>query len=390
MNIQIITDFRDFDALEPEWNTALRNSRADNPFLRFEWLKSWLDTYKDDIELLTIVAYDNTGLIGAAPFVIDKKGRLVFIGYPLADYSDIIIVIGKEDAWSAMLDAIFAGGKRRRKIILDQLRQDGITATSLPRYLAVRRIPFRIEASDQCPAMVLDDIEQARKIYYKRNINTYVNWFNKQGDFHFNQYDDTQEALERLDDLFAQHRRRRDTTPFPSQFEDDKTRSFFRKFVAAMNPAGIVRLFSLSLDDAFPALYIAFDYNDQLYLYTTSFNIDYAKRSPGQVILRYLFDYAVERGIKRLDFARGDEGYKDRFANAVRQNARIIVYNNALSKTAADLFHRFRYSKIVDILYRNRYIQSAKHAFLYYKRKAGLGAAISKSLHSLTNPGKRV
>jgi CelD/BcsL family acetyltransferase involved in cellulose biosynthesis len=367
---------------------ALKRSKADNPFLRFEWLKAWLYINRDDIELFTFIARDDSGLIAAAPLVINSEKRLVFIGYPLADYSDVIVVHGRDDALTAILDALFGERRRWNKIVLDQLRQDGNGASAIAAYLRQNDKPFRIIDSDSCPAMVLDDIEKARKLYYKRNITTYVNWYKKQGEFRFNVYDDTEEALKRLEDLFAQHRKRRDLTPFPSLFENEKTRSFFRTFVAALNPDRIARLFSLTLDDEFLALYIAFEYGDTLYLYTTSFNVDYARRSPGQVILRCLFDYALEKGIRRLDFARGEESYKDRFANTVRQNVKILVYKSNSSKVGADLFYRFRYSKVSDFLYRNKYVQRSRLSFMYYSRKYSFFMGVRKALYALFKTGE--
>ena len=377
-------------ALEPEWNAVLKKSVSDNPFLTFEWLKSWITIFRDDVELFVIIARENSIMVGMAPLVINGKKQLVFMGYPLSDYSDIIVMDGKEEALNEILNHIFTRNNRWNKIILDQLRKDDSSADDIISYLNKNGRPARRIDSDSCPAMILDDIETARKMYYKRNITTYVNWYKKQGDFAFNVYNETDEALRRLDDLFEQHRKRRDLTPFPSLFEDEKTREFFRTFLAAMYPGNWARVFSLTLNGELLALYLNFEYNNTLYLYTTSFNLDYSKRSPGQVVLRYLFDYSVEHNLKQMDFARGDETYKDRFANVVRQNSKIIIYRNRFFKLAADLFFSFRYSKIVDILYRNKTVQNAKLTYLFYKRKSGAVQASLKAISALLSPGKKL
>ena len=205
--------------------------------------------------------------------------------------------------------------------------------------------------------MIITDKETAKKMYYKRNITSYINWFKKEGNFQYNIYADTDEALQRLDDLFAQHIYRWKGTPTPSYFANDGMKQFYRKFVSYMIPKGWVQFSGLTLDNKFLALYISFEYNNALYLYKTSFNPDFAKKSPGQVILRYIFDYALDKNISELDFARGDEGYKDRFANAIKKNSRMIIYRNRPSQLAAKVFYDFRYSKFVDILYRNRFVQ---------------------------------
>jgi CelD/BcsL family acetyltransferase involved in cellulose biosynthesis len=238
--------------------------------------------------------------------------------------------------------------------------------------------------------MVLGDPVAARKIYYKRNITTYINTFKKQGELKYNIYTDSDMALQRLDDLFSQHIERRDRTPFPSQFVSEEIRKFFKMFMARLHPKGWVQFSSLTLNDEFLALYISFEYNQVLYLYTTSFNMRYSKWSPGQVILRYLFDYAIEHNIKQLDFARGDETYKDRFSNVFKQNRKIIIYKNNFHKKCADGFHKFRYSKTIDLLYRNARVQSMKTTFLYHKRVNGIATATYQGLAELFKGNRRI
>lgn len=389
MNIELITDFGRFVSLEKEWNSVLKGSNSDNPFLTFEWLRSWLEVFGDEVELYVIAAREGSSLVGLAPLVINRGGELVFIGYPLNDYSDIIALRDRPDVLAAIIDHILSSNSRWNKVILDQMTAEGSSAKGVIDYLREKAVSYRIIDSDSCPAMILADREAARKMYYKRNITTYVNWFRKQGDLQFRVYEDTKEATDRLNDLFEQHRKRRALTPFPSQFESEKVRRFFMAFLAAMHPKKWIVLAGLTLDDFFLALYLSFEYDRILYLYTTSFDVSFSKRSPGQVILRHLFDYALDHNIAELDFARGGESYKDRFSNIVRQNKKIIIYNSRLKKTAADLFHSFRYSKMVDLLYRNKRSESARMAFLFHRRKSGTAKAVLEALRTLFGAGKK-
>jgi CelD/BcsL family acetyltransferase involved in cellulose biosynthesis len=48
------------------------------------------------------------------------------------------------------------------------------------------------------------------------------------------------------------------------------------------------------------------------------------------VLLKYLFEYARERGLIELDFACGEEAFKYRFANHVRSIYAIHVFQDRL------------------------------------------------------------
>ncbi|MEW5795008.1 MAG: GNAT family N-acetyltransferase [Candidatus Zixiibacteriota bacterium] len=383
MIIDLIENIDGFRRLEPEWNGVLERNRHDNPFMTFEWLLSYLEVYGHSVNLFVVVVREGSRILALAPLMINEKQHLVFIGYPHNDYADIIVSGEHPSALDAVCSVLITHRHRWKKIILDQMHEDRSHWKELRARLEKQERPFRILLSDSCPAMVLDDIAAARKKYYKRNITTYVNWYEAQGRFAFNIYNTKDEALARLEDLFAQHIERRDQTPFPSQFTSDSVRALYRRFIDRMYSRNWVLLSSLTLDDKFLALYLAFRYRDTLYLYTTSFNGAYWSRSPGQVILRYLFDYCVEHGIRQMDFARGGEGYKDRFSNVVRQNRKFIVYNTRLALAVAKAFHAFRYSRLVDRLYRNRRVQGALNAYLYAARKDGRMGGIYRGLVTL-------
>jgi CelD/BcsL family acetyltransferase involved in cellulose biosynthesis len=364
VTIELIDKYEDFLRLEPVWNNLLKRSSIDNPFSLFEWNRAWLETFGDELEIFIIGVKDGEAIIGIAPLCVRKKGALTFIGHPQNDYAGFILDSDRPDAMARIVQYLKSAGNRWNKIILDQFPEGSGQADFVLNVLADAELPHRAEPSDICPAMILDDKEAARKMYYKRNIASYINWFKKEGDFRYNIYVDIDVALARLDDLFAQHIGRWRGTSTPSYFADEKMRRFYKRFFTLMFPRGWIQFSSLTLDDKYLALYISFEYNNKLYLYKTSYNPEYAKKSPGQAILRYLFDYALEKNIGELDFARGDEGYKGRFANAVRRNRRLIIYKSGLSKMAADAFYAARYSKTADILYRNKPVQRLKKNLL--------------------------
>jgi CelD/BcsL family acetyltransferase involved in cellulose biosynthesis len=368
-NIEIIDNREKLAQLEPFWNELLHRSVSDTPFLTFEWITSWLEIFGEDLELLIIVIKYNEQIKGIAPLCIRKDRRMTFIGYPQNDYAGFIV----DDKCNEVLDEIvrylISIKNKWRKIFLDQFAESNTQVEILVSVLAQHGCSSRVEKSDICPIMVLDDLEAARKMYYKKNMTGYINWYKKEGDFRYNIYTDEKIAIKRLADLFDLHIYRWKGTSTPSYFVDEKMRRFYRELIKTMHPKGWIQFSSLTLDTKFLVLMVSFEYMNRLYLYKTCYNPDYAKKSPGQVIFRYLFDYAVEKNIKELDFARGDEGNKDRFANKMRQNYKIIIYRQRWKKELAELFYKFRYSRTVDILYRNKAVQKVKYRLMAILRK---------------------
>ncbi|SYZ73065.1 hypothetical protein TRIP_C21180 [Candidatus Zixiibacteriota bacterium] len=368
MKIRVIDNLDEFKSLEVEWEELLTHYPGRNPFLTFEWMLAWLEIFGKEVRLFVIAVHQDEKLCGIAPLCMRTNGTLTFVGYPQNDYADIIVDPESPGTLEAIVTVISNSKNKWKKAILDQLPENNSQADGLRHILEKEGYPFRVERSDACPAMILDDIAAAKKMYYKRNITTYINWFKQQGNFNYTVWSETTAALQHLEELFLQHIKRWEGSATPSAFKNETMKEFYRAFVRRMHPRGWVQVSGLTLDDKFPALYLSFEFNGILYLYKTCFNPEYYKKSPGQVILRYLFDYAAEHNLKELDFARGDEGYKDRFANAVRQNRRLVIYKSDGAMKAAELYNSFRQSKLVDILYRNKAVKKIKYRILQIYR----------------------
>jgi CelD/BcsL family acetyltransferase involved in cellulose biosynthesis len=380
MDIEIIESIETFRELQEPWELLLRRYPNAPPYMSFEWLLSWLETLGRRAHLLTIVASTDGAIRGIAPLCVQPGKVLTFIGYPQNDYADLLVDPETPAVLEEIVNALGAHRNKWNKVLLDQLHQNNSQSAALATTLRARGWPFRLEQGDTCPAMSLNDIAAARKMYHKKNLNTYVNWFKHQGSLEFTVHSDTATALARLDDLFAQHIERWNGTATPSVYRKPEAREFCRSFVRRMHPKGWVKVASLSLDREYLAFSIFFEFNDIMYLYRPSFNPKYGKRSPGQVILRFLFEYAVERRMREMDFARGDEGYKGRFATVARRSQRVIVYKDRWSMVLASAYYALRQSRLVDVLYRNRPVRKAKYQVLqaYRNRKGRTPSPVEK------------
>lgn len=65
-------------------------------------------------------------------------------------------------------------------------------------------------------------------------------------------------------------------------------------------------------------------------LYMSAFNDEFAKYSPGRVMIGYSIRYAIENGFKIYDFGVGDEQHKYSFGAEERFNRNVVVSSNTL------------------------------------------------------------
>jgi CelD/BcsL family acetyltransferase involved in cellulose biosynthesis len=128
-----------------------------------------------------------------------------------------------------------------------------------------------------------------------------------------------EEEIRPLLSLFiAQHIRRWSETPFPSLFLDARQRDFYTCVIGQAATTGCLRLSCLQVDEEAVAFHLGACVDGTFLWYKPSFDINWSRYSPGEVLLRQLLLYAAEIGAHTFDFGLGDEPFKKRFATQVR------------------------------------------------------------------------
>ncbi len=368
--VQVIEDVAALRELEREWDALFARCAGRTPFLGFDWAISWLESLGAQARPLVVVLRDDSGVRAIAPFCVTPDGSLTFIGHPQSDYADFIIGVDTDpaSALDQILEVVFARRRAWKVAVLDQLSEERSSAAGLREALVRGAYPFRYEKGDACAAMDLGDAAAAKKQYSKSNMSNYINWYRRNGDFRFETIEDETTALDRLESLFDQHIERWDGTSTPSSFLRPSMKEFYRTFVRRMHPKGQVRICTLRLDDGFLALYLYFELDGVMYMYKPTYNREFSKRSPGQVILRFLLDVALDRGVREMDFTRGDEGYKHRFTNLSRENCRVTLYRDRWALRRATLVHDLLHARLADLLLRNAHSRRLKEALLRWHR----------------------
>jgi CelD/BcsL family acetyltransferase involved in cellulose biosynthesis len=80
-----------------------------------------------------------------------------------------------------------------------------------------------------------------------------------------------------------------------------------------------------------PISYVySFLFKNKYYYYNLAYNSEYAKYSPGSILLQELVKYSFDNKLFEFDFLRGDESYKSHWSTHLRENYAIDIVNNSL------------------------------------------------------------
>jgi CelD/BcsL family acetyltransferase involved in cellulose biosynthesis len=332
MNIRLVEEFAALDRYRDAWNQLLQHSPTNTIFQTLEWLESWWEVLGDSDRLRIALGFEGDTLVAAAPLVLSEKrllGRqmtcLEFAASDRADYADFLY--RDQSSLRGLMRAL------RTELAWDVLDFNRIPSTSPTLTVLSEEFPgWRgTQFADELgPTYLFGPGADGSDILAKKSIHRHMAKVYKSGAIAVRHLTRAEDITPELEAFFDQHVARRALTDAPSLFLNPHYRTFYRRLTERLAPPGWLLFSVLTLDDQPIAFHYGFLYGRRLLWYKPSFSVAHARLSPGEVLIVELFKYCRAQEVAELDFGAGIQLYKERFANATRQNMKFQSYRNGM------------------------------------------------------------
>jgi CelD/BcsL family acetyltransferase involved in cellulose biosynthesis len=330
VRITLVDRFAELEPRREAWNELARRAGTSTVFQTYEWHLSWWRVFGSGSQPFVLLAEIDSELVGIAPLmlthrrVLGRRQRVVeFIGSRMSDYCDFLV----PDTHRHVLgDLLFALDEHGFDLLhLRDFPGHSPTPEFLQRFFGPGNfVDSRILY--EAPTRLFNDPESDRRLPNKKSLRRHYNYFRRTGALEFQPKIAAREMPQYLECLFEQHVARWALTDTPSLFTDERMRTFFRELAPPLAAKDWL-LFSVVLFEGRPlALHFGFHYGDRIIWYKPAFDIAQAKRSPGEVLIKYLLEYALDSGVAQFDFTIGEDEFKYRFANAAPVNRAVRVF----------------------------------------------------------------
>ena len=113
-------------------------------------------------------------------------------------------------------------------------------------------------------------------------------------------------------------------------FRDPRVDRLHRRFAAELARRGQLWLTTLDLDGEPAAAWYGFTADDTAYFYQSGRDPRWERESVGQVLLAMMIRRAMERGLKRFDFLRGEDPYKRQWTTVGQTTEEITIFRRGL------------------------------------------------------------
>lgn len=313
---ETITDFARLEEISPAWDQLWRSRQDASIFLSPGWIRAWWKAFGAQASLCTLAVWQGDRLLGALP-AIREGGILRFLGQPMSDYMDVLC---REESASDVLPVLIETVRSQAPeggCILQNISENSVLVRGLGSCVPDWSRDMQLLPCSAYPTIelgnragkVLDEL--AHKACLRRPTNKFV----KAGRATFRHVESKQEAACHVQRFFAEHTQRHALLGQKSSLLTSQVREFFCNLVDELDLSRELRFAVLELNGEAVAHSLGFEVAHRFLMYQQAFQVDYWNYSPGDVLLRHLFQWANKAGIQSYDFGRGQESYKARFAN---------------------------------------------------------------------------
>ena len=298
------------DALHAVTGTPLTARRT--------WLQAWVESFPDWQPWAVGLDGDDGSLRGVALFATKRVGpvdRVVMLGH---GPSDLLCLPARGEAEALELgEAVAACLRARRRpwhLYARHLRATDGAVQAVAAHARGRLVPgdtspvLRIQSGARLDSYVTGD--------HRRGISRLHNRLAREGrrieTTHLHTVDEISQVWGELERIFRARDRELDRT---SAMDKPRSRAFFRAVVVRHAEAGQVRLTCVHIDGRLAAYVLCFLDGDVVRMWNCRFDPELGRYSPGKIAMEASVRHALEEGALAYDFMRGEERYKDGYAN---------------------------------------------------------------------------
>jgi len=330
LRCEVVSDFSRLQQFSSDWTRLWKSDPQAEIFQTPEWAAAWWSSFGHSYTLCSLVVFAGDEAIGIVP-LIKRDGIIQFLGVPEADYADIVCEEERaKEVLAVTLKTLRESVNGWSECVWQHLSKDSRVMRHYPALPRQALGNLHCVGAERYQTILFQVDRDAvfSSLLGKKHTRRRRNKLRKAGEVRFRHLTTQQAAGASLDDFFRHHVRRHAAIGKQSAYASPESCQFIRTLFANIGPAA--RFGVLELDGRPLAWHFGFQVNGKFLLYQHTFDLDAAEYTPGEVLMWYLLEYARDHVARELDFGNGNEPYKDRFANHLRDTFSLFIEPSGL------------------------------------------------------------
>ena len=339
MDIEVITEYNDFIALEEEWNTLLEKCPNENVFLTHDWFRCWWEAFSSEKSLFVILVKDTGKIIAIAPLMISEgkhRGlpvrKLTFMKDDNAAHADFIVPERKNESISLIIDYLQTHKKLWDIAVLENIIDEFDTYSVLQSELKEKSMSFYINKAQNSPYISIssdwDTYYADKSSKFRKTLRNMVNRVKRLGEYSIEEYT-TQKNLDNiLEEIY-----KISAKSWKGKIQSDISKStenknFFSKLSETAAKKGWLSIWLLKVDKKAIVMEYHLNYKKKVYALRSDFDESYNKYSPGSVINYEIIKKYFEKDITEYDMCGDAYDYKMKWGCETRKHSVLYIFNS--------------------------------------------------------------
>ncbi|WP_432186058.1 GNAT family N-acetyltransferase [Streptomyces sp. Tue6028] len=323
---ELVTDEREFAALEPAWGRLYRRCGAATPFQNHAWLHSWWLSYGMPGRLRLMVVRDGGELRAVAPLMRQRRPlpALVPLGGSITDYGDVLLDDEYADRAAATLTEGLSEAARSALIDFREVRPGGAAERIYERWRGPRR-RVRDSVCLELPATSMDELAGRLPSSKAQRVRAKLRKLTALGvEQHVVGPDGVGAALHRLLEL---HRLQWEGRPMTAEHVQERFCEHLVRSMVPMVRSGDAVVTEFRLDDSVVAVDLTLLSRCLVggYLYGAHPRLRERKADVAVMLLSACTRHTEGSGRGSLSLLRGDEPYKHHWRPETVVNQRLLL-----------------------------------------------------------------
>ncbi|MFZ3137470.1 MAG: GNAT family N-acetyltransferase [Thermodesulfovibrionales bacterium] len=362
MHIQLMRSEDEFFHLKERWNTLLDESVVNSIFLRWEWLYSWWNAYREDNYKLTILlVFREKDLIGIAPFYVKKLSlngllsfkRLLFLGTRegdvISEFMDIICKPGEEETVVPKIIDFIVQEDLSDDLCLHKIDPSSNTISVLQRLSDDKKFLSVVQEEYESPYIALpdtiDDFFNNLGSSLRSKLRNNRRKLDKYHDVFFRKSCNVTDLDKDFEELVRLHQLRWKSRNFPGSFSGEKFFMFQKTVMPLLLNNGNLELWFLSVGNKNIGALYNIRHNNKIYFYQGGLDTSFDEGlAPGYLLHNHCIEDAIQQGLDEYHFLlMGNlDAYKKQWAKNCRKMCDIYIARPGMLKVLMAMKNKAR------------------------------------------------
>jgi CelD/BcsL family acetyltransferase involved in cellulose biosynthesis len=344
VRVTVLREIPEDPNLSEAWNTLVLAMDHAEVFFTYQWALAASRGFQKHLSPLLFLMYDFDALIGVAALAVDPRAprAAFFLTSSTADYCDIVSAPANRRAVVlALLEQIRMLGLS--DLVLANVPANSATLKELPEVAGSSRFYITSRTAYHCGVVQLEGEQQRETLLQnlagKNRERRALKRLTNLGAVKVIHLTEPEQIGPSVESIVSAQISRFLASDRVSPLVGPERRTFLRHLSNLLSQSGWLKISQLEIDGRPVAWNYGFRFGGSWFWYLPTFEMEYEHVSPGSCLLRLLVEEgARDASLQWLDLGLGDEPYKERFANNMRET-RYVHLSRGLAR---HLVSRFR------------------------------------------------